>query len=237
MQRRQFERHRIHPHFLGHGIRTLVSLFLFDGQHLSGFVVDVLQKQRLHLLNTSLALRLAVGVIQIDSYLSNVLAVPIQPQHLVTVLTNASGHSTELSRVVVVDRLHPLLHVGEVGVHVRLHFVDERLVNVVDYSGVPLVLTGLDLHETIVVSTFHYGVVHGERLVEEDVVDVLRDGVLPQSQRILHSLEVVRIGNELVQTLLSKFDGDVVVDGAMVVVYVGGSIVCDILNEYIRSMG
>ena len=176
-------------------------------------------------MNTSLALRLAVGVIQIDSYLSNVLAVPIQPQHLVTVLTNASGHSTELSRVVVVDRLHPLLHVGEVGVHVRLHFVDERLVNVVDYSGVPLVLTGLDLHETIVVSTFHYGVVHGERLVEEDVVDVLRDGVLPQSQRILHSLEVVRIGNELVQTLLSKFDGDVVVDGAMVVVYVGGSIV------------
>lgn len=180
----------------------------------------MLQKKRLHLLDTALTLRLAVGIVQIDSDLSNVLAVPIQPQDLVAVLSDASGHSTELRRVVVVDRLHPLLHVGEVGVHVRLHFADERLVDVVDYSSVPLVLTGLDLYEAIVVSTLHDGVVHRKRLVEEDVVHVLRDGVLPQSHRLLHSFEVLRIGDELLQTLLSEFDGDVVVDGAMVVVHI-----------------
>jgi len=197
----------------------------------------VFQKQRLHLLNTSLALRLAVGIVQIHSDLSNVLTIPIQPQDLVTVLSDASGHSTELRRVVVVDRLHPLLHVGEIGVHVRLHFVDERLVDVVDYSSVPLVLTGLDLHEAIVVSTLYDGVVHWKRLVEEDVVDVLRDGVLPQSHGLLHSFEVVRVGDQLLQTLLSEFDGDVVVDGAMVVVHVGRVYVCDILNRYIRCIG
>lgn len=72
--------------------------------------------------------------------------------------------------------------------------------DVVDYSSVPLVLTRLDLHEAIVVSTLYYCVVHRKRLVEEDVVDVLWDGVFPQSHRLLHSFEVVRIGDELVQT-------------------------------------
>jgi hypothetical protein len=87
------------------------------------------------------------------------------------------------------------------------------------------------------VSTLYYCVVHRKRLVEEDVVDVLWDGVFPQSHRLLHSFEVVRIGDELVQTLLSEFDGDVVVDGAMVVMHVGGIVVCDILNGYIRCIG
>lgn len=200
------------------------EIFLFNSQDLSRFVVDVLEKKRLHLLDTALTLRLAVGIVQIDPDLSNVLAVPIQPQDLVTVLPNSSRHSTELCRVVVVDRLHPLLHVGEIGVHVRLHFVDERLVDVVDYSSVPLVISSFYFDEAIVVSTLHDGIVHRKRLVEEDVVHVLRDGVFSQSQRLLHSFEVVRIGDELLQTLLSEFDGDVVVDGAMVVVHISSII-------------
>ena len=53
-------------------IRQLVQF-----QHLLRFVVDVLQKQGLHLLNSSVTLVLAVRVVQLHSDLTDVVAVPI----------------------------------------------------------------------------------------------------------------------------------------------------------------
>ena len=152
---------------------------------------------------------LAVRVVQLHSDLSYVVALPVQPQHLVTELSDASGHSFEFVAVFVVDPLHLLLHVREVGGHVALHALGEGLVDIVHRSQVPLVLPRFDLDESIVVTGLYDGVVHRERVVEVDVGDVLRKRVLAQSNDLLHTLQVVRLVAQFLQRLLSEVQVDV----------------------------
>ena len=182
---------------------------LFQIQHLLRFVVDVLQEQRLHLLNASMPFVLTVRIVQLHPDLSYTVALPVQPQHLVAELPDASGHLLELEAVFVVDSLHLLLHVCEVGGHVALHALGERLVDIVHRSQVPLVLPRLDLDESVVVTSLHNGVVHRERVVEVDVGDVLRKRVLTQPNDLLHSLDVVRLVTQFLQRLLSEVQMDV----------------------------
>ena len=138
-------------------------------------------------------------------------------------VSNILRELSKLLRVLVVDLLHPLLHVFEVGGHVPLHADHQTAVDVVDRSNVPTVLSGLDFHEAIVVTGLHDGVVHRELIVEEDVVDLLRNGVLPQTDELLHPFGVVGFVAEPLQSLLSENDvvvhDDVVVDGAMIVLH------------------
>ena len=152
---------------------------------------------------------LAVRIVQLHSDLSYVVALPVQPQHLVAELPDASSHSFEFVAVFVVDPLHLLLHVREIGGHVALHALGERLVHIVHRSQVPLVLPRLDLDESIVVTGLHDGIVHRERVVEVDVGDVLRKRVLAQSNDLLHTLQVVRLVAQFLQRLLPEVQVDV----------------------------
>jgi len=152
---------------------------------------------------------LTVRVVQLHPDLSYTVALPVQPQHLVAELPDASGHLLELEAVFVVDSLHLLLHVCEVGGHVALHAFGERLVDIVHRPQVPLVLPRLDLDESVVVTGLHDGVVHREGVVEVDVGDVLRKRVLAQPNDLLHALDVVRLVAQFLQRLLPEVQVDV----------------------------
>ena len=97
---------RIRSSWMAGYVHRLVQL-----QHLLRFVVYVLQKQGLHLLDASVTLVLTVRVVQLDSDLTDVVAVPIQPQNLVTELSNAPGESLEFLLVFVVYFFHLPLRV------------------------------------------------------------------------------------------------------------------------------
>ena len=96
-------------------------------------VVNVLEEHGLHLLDPSLTLRIAVGIVQIHADLADVLALPVQPQHLVPELPHGSRELLEAHAILVVDALHPLLHLLEVRLHVRLHLAGQRRVHVVEH--------------------------------------------------------------------------------------------------------
>lgn len=167
------------------------------------------EKQGLHLLDPTSSLVLAIRIVQLYTDLTDVLALPVQPEHLVTELSDASGESFELRLVLVVDLLHLLLHVKEVGGHVALHAPRDTGVHVVHRSQVPLVLSGLDFHEAVVVAGLLNRFVHGKRVVEVDVRDVLRKSVLAQTHDLLHPLQIVGVGTQLLQRLLSEVDVNV----------------------------
>ena len=180
------------------------------------------QKKRFHLLDPTSSLVFTVGVVQLHTDLTNVVALPVQPEHLVTELADASGESFELRLVLVVDLLHLLLHVQEVGGHVALHAARDTGVHVVHRSQVPLVLSGLDFHEAVVMTGLLDRSVHRKGVVEVDVAQMLRDGVLAQTDDLLHSLQIVRVGTQLLQGLLSEVDVDVHVLRVVDVVIVRG---------------
>ena len=192
-------------------------------QHLAGFIVNVLQEHRFHFADAPLPLGLAVRFVQVDTDATNVLAVPIQPKDSMTETPNIPRQLSKLSRILVVDLLHSLLHVFEVGRHVFLHTNHQPPVDVVDGSNVPAVLSGLDFHEAIVVTGLHEGVVHRKLVVEEDVVDLLRDSVLSQTDEFLHPFGVVGFAAEPLQNLLSEYDmvvdDDVVDDVCCLIVH------------------
>ena len=48
----------------------------------------------------------------------------------------------------------------EVRIHVAFHALSETLVDVVHRSQIPLVVSGLYLHETVVVTSLHDRIVH-----------------------------------------------------------------------------
>jgi len=182
---------------------------LVQFQHLLRFIVNVLQKQGLHLLNSSVTLVLAVRVVQLHSDLTDVVAVPIQPQNLVTELSDAPGEPLELLLIFVVYFLHLPLHVFEVRIHVAFHALSETLVDVVHRSQIPLVVSGLYFHETVVVTSLHDRIVHRKGVVEVDVREVLRKSVLPQPYNLLHPFQVIRLITQLLQSLLSEIERDV----------------------------
>ena len=160
-------------------------------------------------MDPSLTLRIAVGIVQIHADMADVLALPVQPQHLVPELPHGSRELLEAHAILVVDALHPLLHLLEVRLHVRLHLVGQRRVHVVDGAEVPLVLTRLDLHEAIVVALLHDRVVHGELVVEVDVADLLRERVLAELDQLAHPIHVLRPRAQLLQGLLAEVQMDV----------------------------
>lgn len=139
---------------------------LVQFQHLLRFVVDVLQEQGLHLLNSSVTLVLAVRVVQLHSDLTDVVAVPIQPQNLVTELSDAPGESLEFLLILVVYFLHLFFHMFEVRIHVALHALSETLVDVIHRSQIPFVVTCLYFYESIVMTCLLDRVVHRKQLVK-----------------------------------------------------------------------
>ena len=116
-----------------------------------------------------MAFALAVGVVQLNSDLTNVLALPVQPQDLVAELSDAPGESLEFLLVFVVYFSHLPLNVFEVRVHVAFHALRKALVHVVHRSQIPLVFSGLYFHKTVVVTSLHDRIVHRKGVVEVDV--------------------------------------------------------------------
>ena len=138
-----------------------------------------------------MALALAVGVVQLHSDLTNVLALPIQPQNFVAELSDASSEPFELRLVLVVDLLHLFFHVQKVGSHVALHSFRKRRVDIVHRSQIPLVLPGLDFDESIVVTGLLDRLVHWKQIVEVDVRKVLRKSVLAEPDQLFHPFHIV----------------------------------------------
>ena len=167
------------------------------------------EEHGLHLLDATVALVLAVGLVEVHADQTDVIAQPIQPQHLVTELAHGACELAKLSGVLVVHDPHLLFYLLEVGRHVRLHRGGDRLVHVVYRTKVPLVLTCLDLDEAVVVTLLHDRVVHWEVLVEKNVGDLLWDGVLPEPNQLLHAGGVVGVSAQLIQGLLAECDVDV----------------------------
>jgi hypothetical protein len=62
----------------------------------------------------------------------------------------------------------------------------------------------------------HDGLVHGMLFVEKNVVDLLRDGILPQPYQFLHALSVIGLATKLLKDLFSE--NHIVVDHNVVVV-------------------
>ena len=168
------------------------------------FVVYVFQQERLHLLDSSVALALAVGVVQLHSDLSNVLALPVQPEDLVAELSDASSEPFELRLVLVVDLLHLFFHVQEVRGHVALHPLGDCFIHIVHRSNIPFIFSSLDFHETVVVTGLLDRLVHRKQIVEVDVRKVLRKSVLAEPDQLLHPLQIIRLGTQLLQSFLSK---------------------------------
>ena len=119
------------------GLKYFVSqtlLIILQIQHLPCLVVHVFQKKRFHLLYFTSSLLLAIGVVQLHTDLTDVLTLPVQPEHLVTELADAFGESFKLRLVLVVDLLHLLLYVLEVWGHVALHAARDTGVHVIHCS-------------------------------------------------------------------------------------------------------
>ena len=138
-----------------------------------------------------MALALAVGVVQLHSDLSNVLALPVQPQDLVAELSDASCEPFELRLVLVVDSLHLSLDMLKVRIHIALHSFRKRFVNIVHRSQMPLVVAGLDFHEAVVVTGLLDRLVHWKQIVEVDVRKVLRKSVLAEPDQLFHPFHIV----------------------------------------------
>jgi plasmid stability protein len=168
----------------------------------------MLQKQVLHLLDSSMTLVLAVRFVQFHTDLSNVVAFPIQPEHLVAELANGAREPLELVTIAVVDLLHLFFYMQKVRGHVALHLFRDDFVDIVHRSKIPLILPGFDFDESIVVTSLHDRVVHRKRSVEEDVRDVLRQSVFPESHRVLHSIQIVRLLAQAFQNLFAEVDVD-----------------------------
>ena len=108
-------------------------------------------------------------------------------------LANGAREPLELVTIAVVDLLHLFFYMQKVRGHVALHLFRDDFVDIVHRSKIPLILPGFDFDESIVVTSLHDRVVHRKRSVEEDVRDVLRQSVFPESHRVLHSIQIVRL--------------------------------------------